>query len=145
MCISCKSCGSTHYHLAGKMNCKQRYRCKDCGRHYTLEDRREKYTDAQRLQAVLLFRKGLSLRSIAEIIGTNNVTVLQWIRSIGARLKASVLAQPIEDIETLDVIEIDEMWHYTQKNSENYGFGLLTLVPRNASLPAKLVLVAPKH
>jgi len=145
MSICCKGCGSIRYHLAGKMNGKQRYRCKDCNRHYTTQDRREKYTDAQRLQALLLFRKGLSLRSIAEIIGTNNVTVLQWIRSIGRRLKESVLSQPIETAETLDVIEIDEMWHYTQKNNANYGFGLLTLVPRNASLPAKSVLVVPKH
>lgn len=145
MSIHCKGCGSSNYHLAGKMNGKQRYRCKDCNRHYTMQDRREKYTDAQRLQALLLFRKGLSLRSIAEIIGTNNVTVLQWIRSIGRRLKESVLSQPMEEAETLDVIEIDEMWHYTKKNSENYGFGLLTLVPRNASSPAKSVLVVPKH
>ena len=145
MSIHCASCGSVEYHLSGKMNGKQRYRCKECNHHYTLNDRRRKYTDAQRFQALLLFRKGLSLRSIAEIIGTNNVTILQWMRSMGRHVKEAVLSQTIKMSESLDVIEIDEMWHYVEKNSKNYGFGLLTLVPKDGSLPAKSVLVAPKH
>jgi transposase-like protein len=145
MSIICKACGGSEYHRAGKMNGKQRYRCKGCNRHFTAHDRREKYTDAQRLQAVMLFRKGLSLRSIAEIIGTNNVTILNWIRAIGKRVKEAVLSQPTESIDNLDVIEIDEMWHYTQKNSENYGFGLLILVPNDASSPVRSALVVPKH
>ena len=138
-------CLSIVFHLAGKMNDKQRYRCKRCNHHYTLDDRRRKYTDAQRFQALLLFRKGLSLRSIAEIIGTNNVTILQWMCSIGRYVKETILSQTIEVSESLDVIEIDEVWHYVEKNSKNYGFGLLTLVPKDGSLPAKSVLVAPKH
>lgn len=126
------------------MNGKQRYRCGECRYHFTLQDRREKYTEDQRLQSLLLFRKGLSLRSIAEIIGTNNVTILHWIRGMGRFIKESVLSQQVEVSEGLDIIEIDEMWHYTQKNNKNYGFGLLTLVPRSESLRAKLALVVLK-
>jgi transposase-like protein len=137
----CKRCGGASSVKAGKMNGKQRHRCKACGYYFTKQDGRQKYSDEQRLQALLLFRKGLSLRSIAEIIGTNNVTVLQWVRGIGRYIKECVLSQPIEEASSLEVIEIDEMWHYIQKKSENYGFGLLTLVPKNASLPVKSVLV----
>ena len=145
MSIHCASCGSIDYHQAGKMNGKQRYRCKGCNHHYTLDDRRRKYTDAQRFQALLLFRKGLSLRSIVEIIGTNNVTILQWMRSVGKHVKETILSQTIEVSESLDVIEIDEMWRYIEENSKNYGFGLLTLVQKDESLPVKSVLVVPKH
>ena len=60
-------------------------------------------------------------------------------------IKDAVLSKPIEISESLDVIEIDEMWHYVQKNKENYGYGLLTLVPKSASLQSKWVLVATNH
>ena len=57
-------------------------------------------------------------------------------------MTATLTLPPIEESDALDVIEIDEMWHYVQKNNANYGYGLLTLVPKNESLPLKQVLVA---
>ena len=142
MSLNCKKCGGNSYHKSGRMNSKQRYRCKICGCFFTEGDARVKYNDNERFLAITLFRKGLSLRSIAEIVGTNNVTILNWVRNIGTYVKEQILSQPIEISESLDVIEIDEMWHYVQKNKENYGFGLLTLVPKRASLQSKSVLVA---
>ena len=139
--VSCHKCSSLRYCKAGKMNEKQRYKCKDCGCHYTLSDGRRRYSDAQRTKAVLLYKKGLSLRSVADIIGTNDVTVLKWIRSFGRHVKEAVLSQPIDIAEGLDIIEIDEMWHYVKKSPENYGYGLLILACENASLPLKSVLV----
>ena len=141
MLLNCKKCGGNSYHKSGMMNKKQRYRCKSCGCFFTEGDARVKYNDDEHFLAITLFRKGLSLRSIAEIVGTNNVTILNWVRNVGAYVKERVISQPIEISESLDVIEIDEMWHYVKKNSEKYGFGLLTLVPKNASLQSKSVLV----
>ena len=125
------------------MNCKQRYRCKDCGYHS--EDGRIKYGANNRFIALTLYRKGLSLRSIAEIIGTSNVLVLYWIRNIGRFMQETVLSRPFSSSEEMDIIEIDEMWHYVQKNTKKYGYGLLTLVPNKESLPVKLALVVPQH
>ena len=140
--VSCSKCGSTNYCKSGLMNGKQRYKCKDCGCNYTLVDGRRKYSDSTRLQALLLYRKGLSFRSVAQIIGTNDVTILKWVRSFGRCLKETILSQSIETIDGLDVIEIDEMWHYVKKSPENYGYGLLILAFEDASLPLKSVLVA---
>ncbi len=145
MSISCKKCGSSEHHLSGKIGGKQRYRCKSCGANYLAQDGRRRYSEEQKIQALLLFRKGLSLRSISEIIGTNNVTVLKWIRGFGASLKAQVMAQPIEKTDELDIIEIDELWHYIKKNGKNYGYGWLILAPKDASSPLKLVVVVSSH
>jgi hypothetical protein len=109
-----------------------------------MSDRREKYSVKQRITAITLFRKGLSLRSIAEVIGANNVIVLYWIRNIGKFIKDTVLASAVQSSKDLEVVEIDELWHYVQKKRKNYGYGLLTLVPEKESLPARLVLVASK-
>ena len=143
--IECKKCKSENNTKAGKMNCKQRYRCKDCKYHFTQEDGRQRYQMKDRLMALTLFRKGLSLRSIAGIIGTSNVLILYWIRNIGRFVKEVILSMPMVASEELDVIEIDEMWHYVQKNARKYGYGLLILVPNKELWPVKLALVAPKH
>ena len=143
--ISCKRCQSEKSTKAGKMNCKQRYRCKDCGYHFTSEDGRVKYGANDRFVALTLYRKGLSLRSIAEIIGTSNVLILYWIRNIGRFVQETVLSRSFSASEEMDIIEIDEMWHYVQKNAKKYGYGLLTLVANKESLPVKSALVVPQH
>ena len=68
-----------------------------------------------------MYRKGLSLRSIAEIIGTSNVLILHWIRNMGRFVQETVLSRPFSSSEEMDIIEIDEMWHYVQKNAKKYG------------------------
>ena len=140
----CGKCGENNYYKSGKANGKQRYKCKSCGCHFTMSDRREKYSVKQRITAITLFRKGLSLRSIAEVIWANNVIVLYWIRNIGKFIKDTVLASAVQSSKDLEVLEIDELWHYVQKKRKNYGYGLLTLVPEKESLPVKLALVVSK-
>ena len=127
--IMCSKCGENSYYKSGKANGKQRYKCKECGCHFTMKDRREKYSTKQRLAAVTLYRKGLSLRSIAEVIGANNVIVLYWIRNIGKFIKNTVLSAAVHSSKELEVIEVDELWHYVQKNRRSYGYCLLTLIP----------------
>ena len=123
--ISCKRCQSEKSKKAGKMNCKQRYRCKDCGYHFTSEDGRVKYGANDRFVALTLYRKGLSLRSIAEIIGTSNVLILYWIRNIGRFVQETVLSRSFSASEEMDIIEIDEMWHYVQKTQKSMGMACL--------------------
>ena len=116
--IMCSKCGESSYYKSGKANGKQRYKCKECGYHFTMKDRREKYSTKQRLVAITLFRKGLSLRSIAEVIGANNVIVLYWIRNIGKFIKNTVLSAAVQSSKELEVIEIDELWHYVPKKQK---------------------------
>ena len=104
--ISCKRCQSEKSTKAGKMNCKQRYRYKDCGYHFTSEDGRVKYGANDRFVALTLYRKRLSLRSIAEIIGTSNVLILYWIRNIGGFVQENVLSKPLSSSEAMDIIDL---------------------------------------
>ena len=118
--LECKKCGSGEYVKSGRMNGKQRYQCKECGCNFTEGDKREKYSEEQRLQALRLSRRSMSLRGIADEIGTNNVTILKWLRKMGRDIKARVLSSPVETVPA-DIIEIDELWHYCKKNSKNYA------------------------
>ncbi|MCH2226942.1 MAG: hypothetical protein MK033_04135 [Candidatus Caenarcaniphilales bacterium] len=141
--VSCKRCGSSERIKSGKMNGKQRYKCKSCGYHYVENDDREKYSFKDKLTALKLYKRGLSLRSIAEILHTNNVTILYWIRNFGKDLKEHILSLDFNVLNN-EVIEIDEMWHYCQKNKENFGFGLLIQEQEEKLLQLSLVLEEEK-
>lgn len=55
----------------------------------------------------------MGLRAIGRILNVSNVTALNWIRIFGKSLKEHVQAELPDDIRHVDVIEIDEMWHFT--------------------------------
>ena len=43
------------------------------------------------------------------------MSVLNWVRGAGEKIKELLLAQTPASIDAMDIIEIDEMWHYTKK------------------------------
>jgi len=126
------------------MSGNQRYRCKGCGYHFTTTKQRGISLE-KKLLALKLYKEGLGFRSIGRVIGVSNVAVLNWVRAAGELMKEQVLSYTPSDIEELEIIELDEMWHYTKKNSKNCGYGLLYLVPTNECLPLKSALVELKR
>lgn len=140
-CIQCKS---SDYCRNGKTKGKQRYRCKRCGYNFTNMHGRGHSPD-KRLAALKLYKEGVGFSGIGRILGVSDVSVLNWVKSAGEKIKEALLAQTPAAIDGMDIIEIDEMWHYTKKNSANYGYGLLCLVPRDVSLPWKWAVVATKR
>ncbi|MCH2227487.1 MAG: helix-turn-helix domain-containing protein [Candidatus Caenarcaniphilales bacterium] len=141
--ISCKRCGSREKIKSGFQNGKQRYKCKSCNRYFVERDDREKYSFEDKLRALRLYKRGLSLRSIAEFIGTNNVTIFHWIRNFGKDLKEHIVNLDLNILGS-EIIEIDEMWHYCQKNEKNFGFGLLFHEPEGKLLLLNLALEEEK-
>jgi hypothetical protein len=141
--MHCGRCSSESFYKSGRMNGRQRYRCRDCGYNFTRPHGRG-FPLEMKLWALRLYKEGIGFRGIGRLLGVSNVTVLKWMRDIGTQLKQQVLSQLPADVDAMDIIEIDEMWHYIQKNSKNYGYGLLCLAPRDASSPLKWAVVAEK-
>ena len=141
--MHCIHCGSHEYCKNGKTKGKQRYRCNACGYNFTNMHGRG-YSPDKRLAALKLYKEGLGFSAIARFLAVSDVTVLNWVRGAGEKIKELLLAQTPATIDGMDVIEIDEMWHYTQKNSTNYGYGLLCLASHDASLPWKWAVVDTK-
>ena len=68
-------------------------------------------------------------------MGVNNVTVLNWIKTLGSSVKTYVQTHMPDDLRHIDVIEMDEMWHFTKKKHGNSGFGSLSIdIPKKCSL-----------
>jgi transposase-like protein len=141
--MHCPKCLSSSFHKDGFVSGKQRYRCKRCDCRFT-QAHKHGYDFEKKLDALRLYKEGCGFRRIGRLLRVSNVTVLNWIKAFGEEAKDHILSQPV-DVQDMDVIILDELWHYTQKNSEKYGYGLLYLCGRGNSLPSKLVLAVPNH
>jgi len=141
--MHCVRCGSSSHHKSGKMQGKQRYKCRDCGYHFTNTHGRG-YPPELRLQALKLYTENVGIRSISRLLEVSPATVVTWVRDEGRALMKQIKGSLPDQIDALDIIEIDEMWHFTQKKSASCGYGLLYLVSPDASSPSRWVLAAGK-
>jgi transposase len=139
--MHCARCGSTDYTKSGKVRGKQRYKCRDCGYHFTNTHGRG-YPPEIRLQALRLYTENMGLRAIGRFLGIDPATVMHWVEDEGVKLLEQLRNRIPESLDGMDIIEIDEMWHYTQKNGAKSGFGLLYLETHDASSPLKWALAA---
>ncbi len=140
----CAKCGHKDYRKNGKMRGKQRYRCLKCGYNFTNTHGRG-YPPEVRLQALRMYTENMGLSSIGRLLGVDTATVMHWVRDEGKKLMEQLRRAIPKSLDGMDIIEIDERWHFTQKNSGNFGYGLLYLKGPGASSPLKLVLVAEKR
>ena len=123
--MQCHHCGSDRYRKNGSYQGVQRYICKACGRSFT--DNGERFDKATKAAALDMYLNNVGIRKIARFTGASPAGVLKWIK------KASeTLAQRLRHAATQvqadlpDVIEMDEIYTFVQKNGSEPWSGLLT-------------------
>ena len=85
-----------------------------------------------------MYLEGNGLRGTGRILGGSNATRLNWIKQFGENIKESVLGNLPHEIPDLEIVEIDERWHFTVKKNENYGSGSLLIGIPKKSLVSRL-------
>lgn len=100
----------------GKVQGKQRYKCKSCSLQFTRLTPRGRPAQ-EKAMAVTLYTLGLSIRAIARLIGVSPTAVLKWIKTF-AKTHYEKPA-PGDAI----IVELDEMWHYLRSKKTSYGSG----------------------
>lgn len=119
--MGCKRCDSGLVVKNGKVRGKQRWLCKACGLVFVEGDERKTWRDERYKQrkalAVLLVCVGLSYRASGLVVGCVRNTVYEWFKAFARNIELPVLDCP------LDVIEMDEMWHFLEKKRKNAGSG----------------------
>ncbi len=85
----------------------QRYECKECSYSYTVEKRSGEYSKATKRKALQLYLEGLGFRSIGRILGVSNVSVLNWIRDFGEKVKSLQ-----SENKAIEYVELDEVHSY---------------------------------
>ena len=116
---NCPKCNSKNIRKDGIVKQKQRYLCKDCKYHFTVEcvGKPEKL----KRDALILYLEGLGFRSIGRFLKVSHVAVFNWIKGFGGKLDELRSAHDIE------VVEIDEMHTYIGSKKTTVGFGLLLI------------------
>ena len=116
----CRFCESKSVIKAGILCGKQRYKCKNCKRHF-ITDRRQRGIDpATKVKAFLLIKEGMSFRGVARFLGVSLSAVLKWFKEKASMIKVIADKMLRDNQREIEVLEIDELWHFTQKKEENF-------------------------
>jgi len=105
--MKCSKCLCEESVKSGIIKGKQRYKCKGCGRNYTVELKSTAKPQFLKKQALHLYLEGLGFRSIERFLGVSNVSVLNWIRSFGKGVE-----KLNSDSKEIEMVEVDEMHSY---------------------------------
>ena len=142
--MNCPKCYSKKQVKSGFTRGVQRYKCKKCACNFTRPDRRGAPVGVK-IQALQLYLEGMGFRAIGRVLNVSNVSVLRWIRSAGEHIKAYVSSNLPDKLHDIEIIEMDEMWHFTQKKNENSGSGLQSKVAhkRFSDFPLAVVVKKP--
>ena len=135
--MRCPKCESNAVIRAGFQSQKQRYQCKECRRLFVASHTRG-YSQEVKAQALSLYLEGLGFRAIGRLLGVSNVAVLKWVRKA-----AEALPKP-ETNTLVDVLEMDELWHFIKKRAKSSGCGLRLTVNDAPLLTSKQAIVIYK-
>lgn len=80
--MNCPKCKSDQYTKDGKTQAgKQRYKCKKCNFHFSVQKRCTEKSDEQKRLALQLYLEGLGFRAIGRVLNISYGTVFQWIKN----------------------------------------------------------------
>jgi transposase-like protein len=137
--MNCSKCNCSKSVKSGKINGRQRYKCKECGCNYTVSIKSTAKPKSLKKQALHLYLEGLGFRSIGRFLGVSNVSVLNWIRDFGKKVQE--LHSTSQDIE---IVEVDEMHSYVGSKKTTVGYGLLLIDMEKDSSTSLLATEATK-
>lgn len=128
--MECRHCGSQETVRNGTHAGAQRFHCRSCQRYF--RDRPPKFSAETKARAIDMHLNNVGIRKIARF--TAPATVLDWIRKAhDAMLAAGPAAQSADT--TPDIIEMDEIYTFVQKNGNAPSSGPLTAAGKDGSWP----------
>ena len=110
----CPRCASEDIVKAGSVKGKPRQRCKHCNYRFTRSTKPGRPLE-QKLLALQLYLRGMSMRSIGQLLGVSTPGILKWIRAFGQ----SAQARP--EPSTATIVELDELCHILGKKTKDMG------------------------
>lgn len=112
--MRCPRCEGTDLIKRGRKSGNQRYVCRACGRYCT--DSQPRFSAETKVMAIEMYMNSMGIRAIGRVLGASPAAILKWIRKEHAMLQQKLAhAAPIDTGEA-DVIEMDEIYTYVQKN-----------------------------
>jgi transposase-like protein len=119
--MNCPKCSSNSNCKAGTAKGRQRYKCKECHYHYTVEKKSDVKTKETKKLALELYLEGLGFRAIGRVLKVSYATVYSWIKNWGEKVELPKREDPIA------IVELDEIHSYVSQKKTTAGHGLLLI------------------
>jgi transposase-like protein len=113
--MDCPECGSAELIKRGHKAGHQRYRCRSCGRYST--DSQPKFSVHTKAMAIEMYMNSMGIRAIGRVLGASPAAVLNWIRKEHTAVQRRLAEQGPVRADGPDIIEMDEIYTYVQKNA----------------------------
>ncbi|MBN3538653.1 IS1 family transposase, partial [Sphingomonas pseudosanguinis] len=88
--------------------------CRACGRYCT--DSQPRFSAQTKAMAIEMYMNSMGIRAIGRVLGASPAAVLKWIAKEHAVLQDKLAQAAPLDTGAADVIEMDEIYTYIQKN-----------------------------
>ena len=129
--MHCKKCDKSLVVKNGFVRRKQRYRCKECLYNFVEGDERVRQENVvKRAFVIILYSmsKG-TFNFLGKLFKVSPTTIYNWVRK-----EAEML--PFPDIKnSIQEVEIDEMWHFVQSKKTSAGSKKRWIVAQGEPLP----------
>ena len=100
---------------------RQKYKCKNCGYNYSVEQKSDVKSGETKRLALSMYLEGLGFRSIGRILNISYGTVYQWVKHWGSQVELP------RSEKTAEIVELDEIHTYVQTKKTTDGSGLLLI------------------
>ena len=98
----CPKCQSTEIRKDGIVKQKQRFKCKICNYHFTVQQIGKPIS--KRREAFILYLAGLDYRKIGKLINVSHVTIYNWLKNISGN-KKQIKAKKLKTVQMESVIK----------------------------------------
>jgi transposase-like protein len=115
---NCPKCQSQEIRKDGIVKHKQRYKCKSCNYHFTVEQIGK--PDNKKRDALLCYLLGFNYRTTGELLQINHVTAYNWVKRYGGQIDKLKGEKPKK-------ASCDELNGYITKALNKYNHGIVVI------------------
>ena len=116
----CPQCQSKKVVKSGVVKEKQRYKCKDCGYHFTVNKIGKQIDMYYVTKALQLYLEGLTYREIERILGVSHVSVMNWVKKYNIHKVKNADYHP-----TYKILSQSELSKYFADSENTKGAGVI--------------------
>ncbi|UOR07127.1 helix-turn-helix domain-containing protein [Hymenobacter aerilatus] len=118
--LVCPKCNSPEATKSGVIDGRQRFKCKQCGYHYTVAKVGKEINSYYVIKALQLYIEGVSYREIERLLGVSHVSVMNWVKKYGVKAPRQTDYHP-----TYKILNQKELADFFQNPANVQGAGLV--------------------
>ena len=116
----CPRCSSTRVIKSGIVGDRQRFNCKKCHYHFTVNKLGKRIDNYYVIKALQLYLEGLSYREIERLLGVSHVSVMNWVKKYHIKAPENYDYRP-----TYRILNHSELQEYLSEFGNLKGSGMV--------------------